>query len=211
MDHDIFYDTTGVYDVSITINNNTTLTRDDYISVYPTPDPFFVYHNHSDSLVVGTYTYLFNSIDQADNTLGYTYLWSMEAEANPTTRNVLYTFQEAGSHVVGLLISHDKGCSASMTRIIEVRDTLILPNVFSPNGDNINDYFKVATNGLTSFSIKIFSRSGILVYEAESPTIVWDGRNMSGQELPPDTYYVIIEPLDSSSIFKSTGFIRLFR
>ena len=211
MDHDILYNTTGVYDVSITINNNTTLTREDYISVFNTPDPFFIYRDYSDSLVIGTYTYLFRNVDQLDNTLEYQYFWDMGTENHPTSRSVMHTFMEAGLHNVMLHVSHNMGCSASMTRMIEVRDTLILPNVFSPNGDNINDYFKVATNGLTIFSVKIFSRSGILVYEAQSPTIIWDGRNMSGQELPPDTYYVIIKPMDSSSIFKTTGFIRLFR
>ncbi len=211
MDHDINYESTGVFDVSIKINNNTTLTREDYISVFPTPDPFFIYRDYSDSMVVGTYTYLFMNVDQVDNSLDYQYFWDMGDENHPTTRSVMYTFPEAGLKSVMLQVSHSEGCSASLTRFIEVRDTLILPNVFTPNEDNINDYFKVATNGLTVYSIKIFSRSGILVYEAESPTIIWDGRNMSGQELPPDTYFVIIKPMDSSSIFKTTGFIRLFR
>jgi gliding motility-associated-like protein len=210
-DHEVLYDTNGFYDISITINNNTTLTRNDYISVFPTPDPFFIYRDFSDSMVVGTYTYLFRNIEQADNTLEYQYLWNMGTDDQPVTRSVIHTFPEAGSYPVELQVSHNMGCTASMARIIEVRDTLILPNVFSPNDDNINDYFKVVTNGLTTFSIKIFSRSGILVYEAQSPTIIWDGRNMSGQELPPDTYYIIIKPMNSSSVFKSTGFVRLFR
>jgi len=211
MEHEVIYNATGVYDVSITINNNITLTRPDYISIFPAPDPFFIYRNSSDSMVVGTYTYLFSNIDQADNTLEYSYYWDMRTDNHPITRNVMHTFLQAGIHNVRLTVSHNMGCTASMTRVVEVRDTLIMPNVFSPNDDNINDYFKVVTNGLTIFSIKIFSRSGILVYEAQSPSIIWDGRNMSGQELPPDTYFLIIEPMESSSIFKTTGFIRLFR
>ena len=174
-DHEVFYDSPGIYDVSITINGNTTRTRFSCISIYPTPDPYFTFRDYRDSLVAGSYTYLFSNVDQSDNTLDYSYVWDLGSGSNPTAKSVLFTFPEAGLYSVDLLVRHTMGCSARMSRIIEVRDTLILPNVFSPNDDNINDYFKVITNGLTIFSIRIFSSSSVsrrrrLARSADGPT-----------------------------------------
>jgi hypothetical protein len=64
---------------------------------------------------------------------------------------------------------------------------------------------------VTVYSIRIYSRSGIQVYRAESPTIIWDGRNQSGQELPPDIYFFTIKSLDNSGSRERSGFVHLYR
>jgi gliding motility-associated-like protein len=75
----------------------------------------------------------------------------------------------------------------------------------------VNDYFQVLTNGLTVYSLRIFSRSGMLVYRSESPTLIWDGRNQSGQELPPDIYFFTIQSVDGTGSPATNGFVQLFR
>jgi len=204
----VLYDSPGLYTVSVTINNNTTISRYNYISVYSTPSPFF---NFSDSIETGSFSVVFRNVNQLTDTIEYTYHWDFDDGDTANTRIVIHTFQEEGTYNVHFDIANPLGCSASMERIVEIRDTLFLPNVFSPNGDNINDYFIVATNGLTVYSIKIYSKTGMLVYRAESPTIIWDGRNMAGQELPPSTYYFVVHPVDGTSTYKQHGFIKLFR
>ncbi len=77
--------------------------------------------------------------------------------------------------------------------------------------DGINDFFIVKSNGVTVYSIQIFSRSGVLVYKAEAPTLIWDGRNLSGQEMHPGTYYYVIRPASGSGRFEKTGFVLLYR
>ena len=64
---------------------------------------------------------------------------------------------------------------------IESEDiVLVLPNAFTPNGDNNNDQFKIAASnmlGKTSFrSFEIYNRNGKLMFRTEDITEGWDGR-----------------------------------
>jgi gliding motility-associated-like protein len=69
-----------------------------------------------------------------------------------------------------------------------------LPNVFTPNGDGVNDYFfprQLLTRGLTSFSMNIYNRWGQLIFETTS----LDGRGWDGKfnDVPqPEGAYVYI-------------------
>jgi gliding motility-associated-like protein len=207
-DQEVLYDMEGQYSVSILINNNTTITRSDYINIYSAPDPDFQY---SDSLELGSYSFLFLSVNQSVDTIGYSWLWEFEDGETATTRSVIHTFPADGSWNVELTITSDPGCSAHSMQVIDVTDVLQWPNVFTPNYDNKNDNFVVLSNGVTVYSIRIFSRSGIQVYRSESPTIIWDGRNQSGQELPPGIYFFTIKALDDPSRPEQSGFINLFR
>ena len=80
---------------------------------------------------------------------------------------------------------------------IRVDSSLLeIPNVFTPNGDGANDYFQVKATSLKSFSGKIMSRWGRVVYEWTDPKTLekgWNGRNMNdGQPAATGTYYYII-------------------
>lgn len=81
-------------------------------------------------------------------------------------------------------------------------------NVFTPNGDGIND---VAFQNpiLTNYEISILNRWGnsIKVTTFDSG---WDGTDVSGKQLIEGTYYYTIKNLVSGNIEK-TGFIQLIR
>ncbi len=65
------------------------------------------------------------------------------------------------------------------------RDTILLippvdcqpfvPNVFSPNGDGINDVFKVEGTGFDIVDFRVFNRWGGVVYSGQGSTSGWDG------------------------------------
>lgn len=65
---------------------------------------------------------------------------------------------------------------------------LEIPNIFTPNGDGINDGFHINYNiRPEGFSVKIFNRSGQNIYSSSNCDFVWDG---GGQN--PGTYFYII-------------------
>ncbi len=71
-----------------------------------------------------------------------------------------------------------------------------IPNIFTPNGDGINDYFfprQLLARGLVSFSMNIYNRWGQVIFESKTlDGSGWDGR-LSGQEQPEGVYVYIIE------------------
>ncbi len=72
-----------------------------------------------------------------------------------------------------------------------------VPNVFSPNGDGKNDYFKLPEweyeKCYDNLTIKIFNRWGKQVYESNDPLFRWNGDNTNGKPLEAGTYYMILE------------------
>lgn len=88
---------------------------------------------------------------------------------------------------------------------------LEIPNVFSPNNDQVNDYFEVSTDGATVYELSVFTRSGTRIYHSISPRIFWDGKSLDGIELKEGTYYYVIEEDGGSNAFTKAGFIYLYR
>ncbi len=68
-----------------------------------------------------------------------------------------------------------------------------LPNVFTPNGDNINDFFiPLPYRFVKDVEIKIYDRWGLLMYETTDPNVMWNGKNQSTKQQCVDgTYYYV--------------------
>ena len=81
---------------------------------------------------------------------------------------------------------------------VDKESSLEVPNIFSPNGDGINDYFQVAAQSLKegSFHGKILNRYGRVVFEWENcddEDAGWDGKLNGSTLATPGVYYYIIE------------------
>ena len=91
-----------------------------------------------------------------------------------------------------------------------------LPNVFTPNGDNINDVFKSFNPGrVTKVEMQIFNRVGKLVFKTENPDINWDGRDIDSKRFVPSGVYwytctVYEERLTTPRIIPLSGIIHVF-
>jgi len=90
-------------------------------------------------------------------------------------------------------------------------DPLKVPNVFTPNGDQVNDFFEVSTDGTTVYEFSVFTRSGTRIYHSLSPRIFWDGNSLDGKALEEGIYYYVIEEEGGSNAFETAGFMHLFR
>jgi gliding motility-associated-like protein len=108
------------------------------------------------------------------------------------------------------------GCSSSDSVLVTVScDTLFVPSGFSPNGDNINDYFVISQlEKYPNANLKIFNRWGALVYEKDKYDNTWNGLSNSdlirmGEELPDGTYYYVLDLKDGNDPLQ--GFVVLRR
>jgi gliding motility-associated-like protein len=91
-----------------------------------------------------------------------------------------------------LKVTSDKGCVATAEMTIKVLG-LTIPNVFSPNGDGINDVWRLTgIDQFSSIELSIFNRYGQPVYQSNNYNNSWDGK-FNGQPLPVATYYYVIK------------------
>ncbi|APG64219.1 hypothetical protein LPB136_02035 [Tenacibaculum todarodis] len=87
---------------------------------------------------------------------------------------------------------------------------LTVYNVFSPNGDGTNDYFRIdCIENYPGATISIFNRWGNTVYTATDYKNDWDGTSngratiSAGEKLPTGTYYYVIDLKNGSPVIKS--------
>ncbi|NRA12133.1 MAG: gliding motility-associated C-terminal domain-containing protein, partial [Crocinitomicaceae bacterium] len=77
-----------------------------------------------------------------------------------------------------LTVSDANGCTAVDSVLITLdfqTQDFFVPNAFSPNGDNHNDFFEIEGTGLNDFYVRVFNRWGELIFDSEDQSISWDG------------------------------------
>jgi gliding motility-associated-like protein len=68
-----------------------------------------------------------------------------------------------------------------------------IPTGFTPNGDNVNDFFYLPSYGITRLSIRVYNRWGREVFASEQPDFRWDGRSPDGKDVPEGVYVYQID------------------
>jgi gliding motility-associated-like protein len=91
---------------------------------------------------------------------------------------------------------NEYGCEESDTVIVEVIDDIRAYNVFSPNGDGINDFFDIKNaDRFPELVVEVYSRWGDMLFQAVGydDGSRWDGI-ARGKDAPLGTYYYVIIP-----------------
>jgi len=78
---------------------------------------------------------------------------------------------------------------------VDVNVSIIAPNVFTPNGDGINDYFVIETNGIEHMKTYIYDRQGIKLAQLDGVENAWDGKTKSGKAAPDGVYYYFLDAI----------------
>ena len=131
-----------------------------------------------------------------------------------------YTFYDAGTYYMRYMVANDVGSCESYgdTYTINVSESQLgsgprgdLPNAFSPDGDLINDVWKVSYKSLVEFHCWIYNRWGNLVYEYTDPDGGWDG-TYRGKIVDTGVYYYVITALGSDGKkYRKRGDISILR
>ncbi|HTA63340.1 MAG TPA: gliding motility-associated C-terminal domain-containing protein, partial [Bacteroidia bacterium] len=184
--------TTNIYYVTVTSSSNCQSTTPTMVSVGN--------YNIHDTAIANVYSgnapLTVNFSGQIFGATNPAYSWALGDAATSTLQNPSHTYNAGGDYIVTLIstdtVSH---CPATATLTIHVIDEMIvvIPNIFTPNGDGINDGFFVTTTGVKSIEGFIMNRWGQLMFEWAGLNSVWNGTAPNGNAETEGTYFYVIK------------------
>ncbi len=78
----------------------------------------------------------------------------------------------------------------------EKESTILLPNIFTPNGDGKNDFLSIKIGEVTEFSVVILNQANKVIFTSNDPNFSWDGIAKNGEISPAGTYVYYISAKD---------------
>lgn len=86
-----------------------------------------------------------------------------------------------------------------------------IPDVFTPDGDGINDWFTVVSGTTTEYEMIIYNRWGSPVFKSTDQTKLWDGRTKSGAPCADGVYYYVFKGKQGGKELEKHGTVTLLR
>ena len=133
--------------------------------------------------------------------------WNFGDGNSSSERAPTYIYTNPGVYYVKLSIQTENGDLAFDERMIEVLEPdnaeelrndkrsqiTSKPNVFTPNGDGINDYMSVGAENMESFHFLLLDmNTNKIIFESSNPAFQWDGTLFTGNTISKGTYIYII-------------------
>jgi len=122
-----------------------------------------------------------------------------------------------GCYAVAAIDSFQNESEFSYVQCVDNCSYYKLPNVFTPNGDGVNDSFEAENplNYVKDVDMRIFNRWGEQVFQTDNPMIKWDGKaEKTNQLVSPGVYYYICdvwEPrISGMEVRNIVGFIYVY-
>ena len=88
-----------------------------------------------------------------------------------------------------------------------------IPTAFSPNGDGVNDVFRIANyDDFSSYILRVYNRWGELVFDNQGYNVAWAGSYQGlKQNIGVYTFYIEAQPANAGSVMKTSGTVSLIR
>lgn len=204
------------YTVKVTDANG--CVSDTTSSVLDQPDPFIA------DVVTTNYggpTHADFSVNFVDNTISidpFDFNWTWEDGVSYYPSGTISMDHEFVKENIGenniyvILTNLATGCIDSVPFIIDVQGIPERDNVFTPNGDNINEEFSFGEYGMSKIDVSIYNRWGQLVNSWTGMNKSWDGKGMDGDNVPEGVYfYVLVAEGADGHYYDYKGSITLLR
>ncbi|MFN4234061.1 MAG: PKD domain-containing protein [Bacteroidia bacterium] len=197
------YTNTTIYnpisrDITLTVVSDkgcsTTVTKPNYITVYPLPvaeftpipketsilDPIIYFENQS----LGSNAWLWH-FGEANNT------------GDTISQNPYHTYKDTGIYQVTLISTNQWGCKDTVVHdVVIIGDfAYFIPNTFTPNGDGVNDSFYGKGYGIKEIVFQVFDRWGLLLFETTDVNEGWKG-TYQGENCQQDVYVYQVRIVD---------------
>ena len=135
--------------------------------------------------------------------------WSFGDDSTSIDYEPTHIYKYPGDYTVCLIAGNEFNCSdTSCLEITIFPNEIIIPNIFSPNNDLVNDKFVIyGINDL--FDIKIYNRWGNIVFDQSPYENDWNGKRSNGKKLSEGQYFYILK--NDQEQIKLNGSVMLVR
>ena len=134
----------------------------------------------------------FHFINQSENAVSYE--WFHKGKLLSTDKDIDYSFQDYGSYCLSLIATNICGLKDTTENCcnVYIKGKLLVPNVFTPNGDGKNDFFKALLFSPTKeYKLIVVNRYGQEIFKSHDPNMGWDGNYNNQPEVLGVYYYLI--------------------
>jgi len=178
------------------------------IVVYPKPSADFSWNPSTPNTVSENHV-TFLPVEYKDvNTWTWEINGTLFGEKSPT-----YIFDAQGKYPVTLMVTTSHGCKDTLTKVLNIKDEFLLfvPNIFTPNGDGLNDVLSAKGIGIKHFEMSIFDRWGEMIFITNDINKAWDG-TYKGVACQDGAYVYKIDAIDMNSMkHTKTGHVTLLK
>jgi gliding motility-associated-like protein len=222
----------GFYTIIATDDHGCSLTETIYLDSLAPEAKFTIQFDQNEPQCVGpnhteVVGFVNNSVNYAfseDPNADTTFVWGFSVEGGDTTTqishnaldNITYPYTNEGLYTVCLTVVENlNGCVDSTCQTIQIYDCpeLIVPNVFTPGGDGVNDEFFFPNVAIVEFECTVFDRWGKEIFKYTDISQKWNGDNQKNDKPCSDGVYFYVYKAKSSNgtEFEGQGNVHLIR
>lgn len=185
----------------------TSLTTSNTITLQVRPEPEVVVQAATATVPAGTAVQL-----QASITGSYTsFTWIPAAGLVDAQSLTPMTTPLQGDATYRLKVVADNGCEQTKEAVIKVVTKFYMPDSFTPNGDGLNDLFRIPPGvAIDLEELAVYDRWGNRVFRTADPAKGWDGRH-KGKEVPTGLYVYTLSGADDKGKVFVRGTVLLAR
>lgn len=127
--------------------------------------------------------------------LGTEYVWYTGDGAMHTGEEAFHIYKDTGTYYISFQAEHLSKCKTERTLgpIVIKAAKIFIPNVFTPNGDGVQDVFRIDYTGDERFSLVISDRWGVQWFTTQNVQEGWDGKSRDGRVAAEGVYYYAVE------------------
>ena len=162
-----------------------------------------------DYIYVSDYEVKFDASPSVSTDSIILYEWFVDSGLITFGKTPTISFENGEAREILLQITDTNNCSNTYSNIIKPDFYLYIPNTFTPNLDNINDYWEIKGLGIKEISIEVFNRWGESIFKTNDKTFKWDGYYL-GYKVPYGTYTLRVSLFtDTNEYYETTGTLNI--
>ncbi len=208
----------GLFDITVEVVTQSGCsyfaTFNDLIEGYSYPEAAF-YVNPNPASVFEPEVDAFSQ--SGNNIISYEWIADGAEPSYSSLKNPTFTYpNEVQNYDLTLMVENSLGCRDTVTRLVRIQNEVLLyaPNTFTPDGDQMNQNWRVYIQGVDiyNFHLELYNRWGEIIWESYDPDASWDG-TYGGNPVKDGTYIWKIRAYDAENDnkYEFNGFVNVLR